>query len=194
MNCRSTRCALAAIASTALFAGCATHVKTPETERNPAPAEAFSKFNSFELLPINSGEACVKQHGADVALQQMQEQLTVRLGSVVTNWNAAHTKTAKPRKLVIEPVCSDAKLVGTQARIWGGALAGSSAVVIKVRYVDASTRKVIAEPVFYQRANAMGAAWSFGATDRSMVTRLVDLITDYTTKNYQIAVGGATGL
>jgi hypothetical protein len=179
---------------TILLAGCATNVKKPETAQNPAPTEAFSKFSSFELKPINTGESCDKQHGADVALRAIQEQLNSRLGRVVGGWNSSDAKAAMPRKLVIEPVCSDAKLVGTQARLWGGALAGSSAVVIKVRYVDASTNKMIAEPVFYQRANAMGAAWSFGATDRNMLTRIVDLITDYTSANYQAAVGGPTGL
>lgn len=190
----NTRFAAMAVIGMFLFAGCTTNVKKPEAEQNPAPTEAFSRFSAFELKPINTGEGCDKQHGADVALRSIQDRLNARLGSVIAGWNANTGKAAKPRKLVIEPVCSDAKLVGTNARIWGGALAGSSAIVLKVRYVDASTRKVIAEPVFYQRANAMGGAWSFGATDRDMLNRIVDLVTDYTTRNYQTAVGGPTGL
>jgi len=54
--------------------------------------------------------------------------------------------------------------------------------------------KVIAEPVFYQRASAMGAAYSFGATDRDMLNRISDLIVSYANRNYPQAVGGPTGL
>ncbi len=191
---KNTKYALTAIASVVLLASCATHVKKPTNEQNPPPAEAFSKFTAFELKAINTTEGCDKQHGADVALRSIEERMTSRLSSTLANWNAERTKTQAPRKLIIEPICSDAKLVGTNARIWGGALAGSSAVVMKVRYIDASTKKTIAEPVFYQRASAVGAAWSFGATDRDMLTRIVDLMVDYTLNNYQAAVGGPTGL
>jgi len=191
---KNRRFTIVALACAALFAGCATNVKKPTAENNPPPAEAFSKFTSFELKPINTVEGCDKQHGADVALQTIEGQLKSRLGGMIAGWNTDGAKQANPRKLVIEPICSDAKLVGTHARIWGGAFAGSSAVVLKVRYVDATSNRTIAEPVFYQRANAMGATWSFGATDRDMLTRMVDLITNYTSQNYQAAVGGPTGL
>ncbi len=177
-----------------LLAGCATTVKTPTATANPPPAEAFSKFSSFEMKPINVTESCAKQHGGDVALRAIQEKLNVRLGSMVKDWNSMKKSDTAGRKLIIEPVCSDVKLVGTSARIWGGAMAGSSAVVMKVRFTDAASGKSVAEPVFYQRASAMGAAWSFGATDRDMLERIVDLIVTYTAKNQQAAVGGPTGL
>ena len=85
-------------------------------------------------------------------------------------------------------------MVGTAGRMWGGAFAGDSIIAMQVRYIDASTQETVAEPSFTQRARAMGAAWTFGATDRSMPARVVDLITSYTTNNYLQAVGGPTGL
>jgi hypothetical protein len=185
---------LVATMSVALLAGCATNVRKPTTMINPPPEMAFSTFTSFELKPINTSESCNKQEGGEQALNAIQEKLNARLGTLLTGWNAAKTAGHGGHTLVIEPVCTDAKLVSGAARFWGGALAGSSAVVMRVRYVDLATGKKVAEPVFYQRASAMGAAWSFGATDRSMPDRMAELITDYTEKNYQVAVGGATGL
>jgi hypothetical protein len=186
--------AIVAATSVALLAGCATTVRKPTETSNPPPAMAFSKFTSFELKPIDAGESCKKQEGGEQALTAIQEKLNVRLAALINGWNTAKTVSHDGHKLMIEPVCTDVKLVSGAARFWGGALAGSSAVVMKVRYVDMATGKKIAEPVFYQRASAMGAAWSFGATDRNMSDRLAELITDYTSKNYQVAVGGATGL
>ncbi|MCB5187886.1 hypothetical protein LG200_07690 [Methylobacillus caricis] len=172
-------------------AGCATNVRTPTIAQNPAPLEPFSKFSSFELKPINTAEDCAKQHGADVVLTDVQGQLNWKLGPIVKDWNSKNSNGM--RKLVIEPICSDVKLVGTAGRILAGALAGSSAIVMKVRYTEADTGKVIAEPVFYQRANAMGAAYSLGGTDRNMTTRISELMITYARNNYETAVGGPTG-
>ncbi|MCB5183887.1 hypothetical protein LG201_01555 [Methylobacillus gramineus] len=171
--------------------GCTTNVRTPTNAQNPAPLEPFSKFSSFELKPINTAEDCAKQRGADVALTDVQGQLNWKLGPMVKDWNS---KTASgTRKLLIEPICSDVKLVGTAGRILAGALAGSSAIVMKMRYTEADTGKIIAEPVFYQRANAMGAAYSFGGTDRNMAARISELMIAYARNNYDAAVGGPTG-
>ncbi|RJF97220.1 hypothetical protein [Noviherbaspirillum saxi] len=186
--------ASATAATLVLLAGCATQVKTPTTSVNPAPEMAFSRYNTFTLKPINTTESCDKQHGGDVALNEIQASLDRKLGATINTWNTRKAKGVAERKLVIEPVCSDAKLVGGAARFWGGALAGSSAIVMKIRYVDQSTGKTIAEPVFYQRAAAMGGAWTMGATDKNMLVRIVDLMTEYTINNYQQAVGGPTGL
>ena len=37
---------------------------------------------------------------------------------------------------------------------------------------------------FYQHANAMGAAWSFGATDKTMLIRISNMVTEYLRSNY----------
>ncbi len=177
-----------------LVVGCTTTVKTPTTTINPPPLEAFSKFSRFELKAINTTEKCNKQEGGDQLLVQIQNKLNVRLAGLIENWEDNRNEDIPDRKLVIEPICSDAKLVGTASRVWGGALAGSSAVVMNVRYTEEESGTLIAEPVFYQRAQAIGAAWTFGHTDRDMVDRIVNLIIDYTANNYKNPVGGPTGL
>lgn len=175
------------------LAGCATSASRPLASHNPPPSEAFARFDAFELKPLNQSEGCDRQHGAEVALRELREQLNVELGSLVANWNRNAGKNAAPRTLSIEPVCTEARLVGIQGRIWGGAMAGDSFISLKVRYTDSSSGKVIAEPMFYQHAGGVGAAWSFGASDRSMVSRVVALVTDYTTSNRHTPVGGRTG-
>lgn len=177
-----------------LMTGCATKVKMPENTQNPAPAEAFSNFSKFEVKPINQGPGCDKQRGADNALGAIQQKLDNRLGGLVTAWNAESSVKKNNRTLIIEPICSNAKLISPAARIFGGVFVGNSAVVLNVRYTDAATGKLIAEPVFYQHANMMGSGYSFGATDRDMLDRIASMITTYTSKNYESAVGGPTGL
>lgn len=63
-----------------------------------------------------------------------------------------------------------------------------------VKLVDDQTKTVIAEPQFYQRASAMGGAWSIGATDNDMLKRIAVVCQEYLERNYNQAVGGPTGL
>ena len=98
------------------------------------------------------------------------------------------------RTLRIEPTIRHIRYVSGGARFWGGAFAGGSAVLLTVKLSDVATGEVIAEPEFYQHANKMGAAWSFGATDKAMLVRVASMISDYLQKNYQQAVGGSTSV
>jgi hypothetical protein len=65
---------------------------------------------------------------------------------------------------------------------------------LKMRLVDAATGEVVAEPEFFQRANAVGAAYSFGASDAGMLDRIAIVAREYLVRNYDRAVGGPTGL
>lgn len=184
----------AILATVVLTSACVTTVKMPANAVNPAPLEAFSAFNAFELKPINLKEACSKQSGADTAFQGIQGRLGKMMEPVLKDWNDRKASSTPTRKLIIEPFCTDAKMIGTARRIFTGPLSGSSAVVMRVRYTDAASGKVIAEPEFYQRAFALGGAYSFGGTDRNMLTRMSTLITEYTQRNYRLAVGGPSGI
>ena len=69
---------------------------------------------------------------------------------------------------------------------------GGFGTVHKARQL--STGQLIAEPEFYQHANKMGGAWSFGANDKAMLIRISSMVTDYLQKNYAQAVGGSTSV
>ncbi|MES2405054.1 MAG: hypothetical protein V4567_12065, partial [Pseudomonadota bacterium] len=71
---------------------------------------------------------------------------------------------------------------------------GSSAVLMRVKFTDAQTGRVIADPEFYQRAAAYGGAWSIGGTDNGMLARIATVVQQYLQNNDARAVGGPTGL
>ena len=52
---------------------------------------------------------------------------------------------------------------------------------------------MLAQPEFFQRAAAMGGAWSIGGTDNGMLERIATIAQDYLVRNYDQAVGGPTG-
>ena len=122
-------------------------------------------------------------------MAKIQETLDAKLNALVANWSRGAGDT-----LIIEPRVRELKFVSGANRVLAGAMAGSSAVRITVKLTDKSSGRVIAEPEFYQRAAAYGAAYTFGAMDNSMLSRISTVVEEYLLRNYNQAVGGPTGL
>lgn len=167
---------------------CVTHIRPTATD-NPPPQEALSAFQHFRLQPVLATTAEVREQ--DAAMAKIAANVQQKLGDTVTRWEH---KGQGGRTLKIEPRVTELKFVGGGKRFFAGAMAGSSAVVMHVRLTDADTGKVIADPEFYQRAAAMGGAWSIGGTDNGMLVRISTVAQQYMQRNYASAVGGPTGL
>jgi hypothetical protein len=139
-------------------------------------------------MPLaNSAQAA---HEAD-AIANISIYMQQRVGTTLAGWE---NRNQSGRTLLVEPYIEQLKFVGGNARFWAGALAGSSAVVLKMKLVDQQTGQVIADPEFYQRAAAMGGAWSFSGTDHGMLARIATVAQQYLQRNYTQAVGGPIGL
>jgi hypothetical protein len=161
---------------------------------NPAPSEAFDQFDHFDIKPIRMDAPFAGQSKNEAAVKKIQENLDLRLNPAITGWNSAVANNTAPRVLLIEPRVEAIKFISGGPRFWIGPLAGNSGVLIKVKFTDAATGQVIAEPEFYQHANAWGGAMSVGGTDNAMLVREGALIADYIKDNYTHAVGGRTGV
>lgn len=183
---------LMALLATLLLAACASKspVKTSVTT-NPPPAEAFAAFGRFDLQPVQ----LAREYNANVANQnaaaKIQEYFNERVKPLIDSWNASRPPNG--RTLRIEPLIEQIRFVRIGARIFAGPLAGSSGVLMKVKYTDQGSGKLIAHPEFYQHASAASATMTYGGQDQAMLARIVTLIADYNTRNYDIPTGGPTG-
>jgi hypothetical protein len=110
---------------------------------------------------------------------------------VLQAWNDAGSKAEKVRTLLIEPKIEEMKFVPKAARMWVGAMAGSSYVLISMKITEKETGQVIATPMFYAHASAWSGAWGTG--DDSMLTRIASNMAGYITGNYSSPVGGVSG-
>jgi hypothetical protein len=164
--------------------------KFAQDARNPAPKAALNTFQRFELAPVAMGAPFTEYETNQVALAKLQANVDERVKPVVSEWNARAAGEA-PRTLRLQPEIRYIRFITGGKRFFGGAFAGGSSVHLKVTLTDAATGEVIAEPDFYQHANAFGAAWSFGGTDKHMLIRLSAMLADYLQANYASAVGGA---
>ena len=133
------------------------------------------------------------QNGNETAKGTMQADLDQDSAPLLAEWNAKPAEGAA-RTLRIEPVIRHIKIVGTGTRIFAGGFAGGSAVLVTVKFSDAQTGEVLAEPEFYQHANRIAGAWTFGTADKAILGRVAAMITDYMRTNYVAAVGGPTSV
>ncbi len=182
-----------AFALASLTWGCVTTVDTPQNTFNPVPASSLSAYNQIELLPIRVADGVQSNDANQRALRKIQENVDAKIGPTLTGWNANPSPTSMG-KLVIEPLITELKFVSGGTRFMVGAFAGSSAVVMKVKMYDKDSGEMIAHPEFYQRAAAMGGAYSVGVTDNLMLDRIANLLVGYLKDNYAQPVGGRTGI
>jgi hypothetical protein len=165
----------------------------PKNALNPAPAMPLNAFQRFEIQPISMDAPFAGQKSNEAAKASMQANLDLEATPVLAEWNAKPTDGAV-RTLKIEPTIRHIKFISGATRFWAGGLAGGSAVLVTVKLTDASTGEVVAEPEFYQHADKIAGAWTFGATDKAMLIRVTRMIADYLRSNYSTAVGGQTSL
>jgi hypothetical protein len=180
-----------AVFAVATFSGCATTYIKADATTNPPPSQPFSAFSKFAVSPITMGAPYKGQEANEKALKKIQQNFDLRVNPKIETWAA--NAGASGRTLRIEPYIQDIKFINATARVWGGAFSGSSAVVLRMKLIDASSGAEIAHPQFFQRAAAMGGAWTLGATDNNMLVRIAELASNYLETNYKAAVGGPTG-
>ncbi|HVW20209.1 MAG TPA: hypothetical protein VHC86_03260 [Opitutaceae bacterium] len=173
--------------------GCATHI-TMDVAKNPPPAERFADFSHFELAPILLPAVYRGQDANEEALKKIQANVSSTMTPVLARWNAAGGQKGNGRTLLVEPSIREIKFLNATVRVWTGALSGSSAVILDARITEKETGRLIAAPEFYARAAAMGGAWTFGATDNVMLLRIANRLTGYLQANFDVAVGGPTGV
>lgn len=182
---RRTILALAVVAAVPLLNACATKIKASSLT-NPAPTEAFSHYGRIDVKPVVFAAG---YKGNPAALAKIAENFTKELGPSVAKWNSA---PANGRTLTVEPIVEQISFKSGAKRVFFGPFAGSSGVLMRVTFRDASG-KVVAAPQFFQRAGAMSGGFTLGVQDNLMLTRVAKLASSYTIANYDNAVGGPTG-
>ncbi|MDZ4199019.1 MAG: hypothetical protein U1E27_07015 [Kiritimatiellia bacterium] len=163
-----------------LVMGCATRLTKPAGI--PAPVKVrLGTFANVELRPVTISDAYAGAGANQKAGRKINELLNAQMAYVFPHVNAAEKKDGKTLEII--PLIKEIKFIGGAARFWAGAMAGSSAVLMEVTYLDKETGEEIARAEFYDQANAYAGAQNMGATDNLMLQTVVKQIIDYTSAN-----------
>ena len=161
--------------------------KPADDATNPPPTVALNTYQRFEMAPVAMDAPYAGQKGNEVARGYLQGNLDERVGAVLKAWNEQPAGDA-PRTLKIEPKLTHVRFISGGKRFFAGGLAGKSWVYVTAKLTDAQTGAVVGEPGFYQQANAIGAAWTFGTTDKTMLIRISSMLRSYLQQNYDKTV------
>jgi hypothetical protein len=173
----------------AALIGCATAWATPI---NPPPAHKLQGYAGYELKDVAFDPNLSDKKNVQKVVAKVDENLKRNVQPILQNWNASSNARAS-QKIVIEPYITSLHKPSGATRFFAGAFAGDGHINVKVRIVEEPSGKVIAEPEFYRRANAMAGAWTVGGHDNAMLEKVTGLVANYLSANYTEAVGGETG-
>ena len=176
---------IASLLAVTLLPGCATKIKA-SSNTNPPPSQAFSNYGRIELKPAVFKEGVT---GDALGLKRIQDNITKDIAPSLENWNAG---PVNGKTLTVEPVIDQMSFKHGATRVLFGPMAGSSGVLMHLVIRD-NTGAVIANPEFFQRADAWAAGFVFGVHDNLMMKRVSNLATGYLIANYREARGGPTG-
>ena len=163
-----------------LAAGCETKIYAKDETIKPTKVN-FRHYQNAVMKPVAwaaDGDADEK------VVQRVEEVLFTCMKTVFANIKPFDTTEVAGMQsvLVIEPSIVDMKKVNVAQRIFFGPAAGSSAGLLKVTFLDEKENDVLAEPVFYDKANAWGSP--FGVEDNAMLSRLPNKACEYARFNY----------
>ena len=160
--------------------------KKPKATTITEPAKVkFSEFQAVELKPFGivpeHADHKGNQKSAAVMDDLLQQELRILFPNLKVLGAGQDFSKPKERTLQIEPYISDIRKVSTGARVWAGAMAGSSYVVVQVTYRDSSTGEVIARPQFRRSVSGWTDAW--GEQGNQLRDQLCRDIANYTAAN-----------
>jgi len=175
---------MAALLLAGLLSGCATTIQ----DRNETIMPSKTPLGGFAVvvmrpLTVEKMEGDAGDLDAVRHIETTLRQCMRAVFSGITFGTDAGAPAAAGQALLIEPAIVDLKKVGGAERFWVGPMAGSSAALLRMRFSDAHTQAVLAEPIFYGKASAWGGAWTFGATDNAMLSRLTSDACVYSRSN-----------
>lgn len=128
-------------------------------------AKVVGGYENIVLNPIQMGPQMATDY-PDVASQfqiSMFSHLQNKKAYKYVTLRDADNQPHKANTLIAEVKVIDMRIVSTGARIWAGALAGSSYMDVYLKLTDAASKKVIHEKVIATRNNAFASAWAMGS-------------------------------
>ena len=159
---------------------------------NPPPLNKLAGYSGYEMMPLAMAPELGDKKNVEKVIALTDADLKKSIEPILQTWNSSADKKS-PQKLVIEPKITQLHKPSGATRFFAGAAAGNGYVNMKVRITEQPSGKLIAEPEFYRRANAVAGAWTMGAHDTAMLQKVAGLLANYLTANYKEAVGGDTG-
>jgi hypothetical protein len=129
---------------------------------------SFESTDQFKKDYPDAGENCKASTIAQLQSKKTYENVTDDVN-----------QSFPGKSVFVDMKVLDMRIAGTQARVWGGGFAGNSFMDVLLELRDADSNEVVHKKVLSATNSAIAAAWSFGASDRSLPSDLGTLMGEY---------------
>lgn len=172
------------------ISGCATsngnrhaEIVDREVRRLTLPTKPLSAYSNFQINDMVLDDETRQKEDKTKVAKDLENKLQAKLLPLLEEWTNNKTDE-QTGTLIIIPELYGLHVVSAGARFWIGAMAGESRIDLELKLVDAQSGKEIARPRIMTMANAMGGAWSIGATDKNLLNYVADIAYQYLKNNY----------
>jgi hypothetical protein len=169
-----------------LFSGCATKITEQPSPVTPS-TQRLGEFKRVILVRSEIAPAYASHEANIKAANKIDEVLAQQVNSLLSNVELKSVEDAKKLNLkgqsnvlVIKPYIKQIKFIGGAARFWGGAMAGSSVVIMDVAFETGDGKK-LSNPGFMRKAGA----WTdgFGVQSNLMLEEIARDVGYYVASN-----------
>lgn len=177
-----TAIALAAIIAPTLFFGCAggdQAAKPDEPVQAAIEPPLGKRYANIVFYDLETTPQIKTDYPG--AMEQLQVSA---ISSLMTKNTYARVERKGQAKyegptLYVKVTVSEMRIVGTAARIWGGAFAGSSHMNLEVELIDGATGEVARKKRLESANNAFAASWTGGASDQTLPADMGKILAEY---------------
>jgi hypothetical protein len=156
-----------------------------ESARLKPPSQRLSEFSAFELKAMEMNTAVSERQEKVEVAGELEKRLHARLEPLLEAWKADPNRPQTGDTLVITPRLQGLRVVSGGARFWIGEWAGDSTIDMDLELTNARTGAILANPRIIQAANAMGGAWTVGATDKNLLNYVAEVAHQYLSDSYR---------
>jgi hypothetical protein len=160
--------------------------KPGAAESKPATVESVQKakpletgFNNVLFAELKTTDV-IRQDYSE-ALKEFEQSMVSHLKDKNAFAQVERDTGAKlpGKSLRVGVKIPDMRIASFGARFWAGALAGNSFMNVDLDLVDAATGKTLRTETISSSNNAWGAAYGFGASDRSLPADMGRIVAEY---------------
>lgn len=158
-----------------------------EVARISPPPDSLGGDANYRIDSMVLGEKVTKDERKVVVASEIEALLKFRVEKLFSTWGS--DPQASKGTLVITPRIDDLRIVSGGARLWVGAMAGSSNIDLALDLAEESATSETFTAQISIDSGGMSGVWSGGSSDRNLVNYAVDIATAYLSRNHPTTIG-----
>jgi hypothetical protein len=163
-------------------------VAAPQENPFANEAQLAKSYANLVIADFTATDEILRDYPDDLKASRDAAVTALAQGGKYRSVGVSDSAVQNGPTLIVKTNVPQMRIVGFNARFWGGAFAGNSEMLLEMTFIDQQTGMEMGHKTLSSNVNVMGATWSFGASDRSLPTDMGMIMAAY----LQTVVPGVT--